>query len=117
MKVTITKFEDCKPYTAPGHDETVHTMHMQHKSMGCEAPYWVGCSYYLPGATAHLKPSPLDKIYIVLEGELVVEYGDKQFETLRKGDSIWIGQNETRGVKNESNAVATMLVVMPYPAA
>ena len=116
MKVTVTKFEDCKPYKAPGHDETVHTMHMQHKNMGCEAPYWVGCSYYLPGATAHMSASPLHKIYLMMEGELVFEYGDKEIVTLGKGDSIWIGPDEARAVRNESNAVATMLVIMPYPA-
>ncbi len=116
MKVKITRFEDCKPYSAPKHDVTVHTMHMQHQSMGCEAPYWVGCSYYLPGASAEMSSSPLDKIYIVLEGELVIEFGNKETATLGKGDSIWIGQDEMRMVRNESNHVATMLVVMPYAA-
>ena len=116
MKVTITRFEECKPYKAPKHDDTVHTMLLQHKTTGCEAPYWVGCSYYLPGATAHLTSSPLDKIYVVLDGELTVEFGNKELVKLGKGDSIWIGQNETRAVRNESNTVATMLVVMPYPA-
>ena len=60
MKVKVTKFEEAKQYTAPGHSVTVHTMHLQHKNMGCEAPYWVGCSYYLPGASAEMSASPLD---------------------------------------------------------
>jgi hypothetical protein len=30
-------------------------------------------------------------------------------------DSIFIGPNENREIRNETNAVATMLVVMPYP--
>jgi len=63
-----------------------------------------------------MSTSPLDKIYVVLEGELVVEMGNKEVITLGKGDSIWIGQDEERSVTNKSNAVATMLVVMPYPA-
>jgi len=63
-----------------------------------------------------MSTSPLDKVYVVLEGELVVEMGDKEAITLSKGDSIWIGQDEERSVTNKSNAVATMLVVMPYPA-
>jgi quercetin dioxygenase-like cupin family protein len=89
-------------------------MWLQHKSMGCEAPYWVGCSYYLPGAKAEWDASPLDKIYIVLEGELTVEF---EGETVKLGpmDSIFIGPNENREVRNETNSVATMLVVMPYP--
>jgi mannose-6-phosphate isomerase-like protein (cupin superfamily) len=116
MKVKVTRFEEAKQYTAPGHSETVHTMHMQHQSMGCEAPYWVGCSHYLPGAEAEMSASPLDKIYVVIEGELTVELGNKEIIKLGKGDSIWIGQDEMRSVTNKSNAVATMLVVMPYPA-
>ena len=116
MTVIVKRLSDSQQYTAPGHTETVHTMWLQHKSMGCEAPYWVGCSYYLPGAAAEMSASPLDKIYIILEGELVIELGNGEVITLGKGDSIWIGQDETRSVTNKSNAVATMLVVMPYPA-
>ncbi len=116
MKVKVTRFEECKQYHAAGHSETVHTMHLQHKSMGCEAPYWVGCSYYLPGAAAEMSASPLDKIYIILEGELTIELGNGEIVKLGKGDSIWIGQDEKRSVTNKSNAVATMMVVMPYPA-
>ena len=35
--------------------------------------------------------------------------------TLGPMDSIFIGPNEKRQVINNSNSVATMLVVMPYP--
>jgi hypothetical protein len=30
-------------------------------------------------------------------------------------DSIYIGPGENRQVRNDTNRVATMLVVMPYP--
>lgn len=115
MKVTVTRFNECKPYYPPKHDAQVHAMHLQHKSMGCDAPYWVGCSYYLPGSKAEMATSPLDKIYVVLEGELTVEMEGRESIKLNKGDSIWIGPDETREVRNETNAVTTMLVIMPYP--
>jgi mannose-6-phosphate isomerase-like protein (cupin superfamily) len=89
-------------------------MWLQHKSMGSEAPYWVGCSYYLPGAEAEWDASPLDKIYIMLEGELTMAFDDQEVE-LGPMDSIYIGPGENRQVRNDSNRVATMLVVMPYP--
>ena len=117
MKVKVTRFEEAKPYTAKGHDVTIHTMHLQHKSMGCEAPYWIGNSYYLPGAKAEMSASPLDKIYIILDGQLTIELGNGEIIKLNKGDSIWIGQDEARAIRNETTAVASMLVVMPYPAA
>ena len=72
MAAKVTRLSEAKKYTAPGHTETVHTMWLQHKSMDCPAPYWMGCSYYLPGARAEWGTSPLDKIYVVLEGELTI---------------------------------------------
>lgn len=114
MTVKVTRFEDAQQYSAPGHTDTVHTMWMQHKNMGNEAPYWVGCSYYLPGSKAEWGASPLDKIYIVLEGELTIRLEDESVK-LGPMDSIFIGPDESREVVNETNRVVTMLVVMPYP--
>jgi len=89
-------------------------MWLQHKSMGCDAPSWVGCSYYLPGAKAEWDASPLDKVYIVLDGELTMAFDNQEF-TLGPMDSIYIGPGENREVRNDTNRVAMMLVVMPYP--
>ena len=74
----------------------------------------MGCSYYLPGASATWSASPLDKIYVVLEGELTIRMENETVK-LGKMDSIWIGPNEAREIINETNEVVTMLVVMPYP--
>ena len=38
-------------------------------------------------------------------------------EAARHADTIFIGPGENREVRNETNQVATMLVVMPYPPA
>ena len=112
----VTRLNEAVKYSPPKHSETCGAMWLQHKSMGCDAPYWVGCSYYLPGAKAEWDASPLDKIYIVLDGELTIEFDD---QTVKLGpmDSIFIGPDENREVRNETNSVATMLVVMPYPPA
>lgn len=112
----VTRLKEAVKYSPPKHSETCHTMWLQHKSMGCEAPFWVGCSYYLPGAKAEWDASPLDKIYIVLEGELTVEF---EGETVKLGpmDSISIEPNENREVRNETNGIVSMLVVLPYPPA
>jgi len=109
----VTRLQEAVKYSPPKHHDC-YAMHLQHRNLGCEAPYWVGCSYYLPGAIAGWDVSALDKIYVVLEGELTVALDD---QVIRLGpmDSIWIGPNENREVRNESNRVATMLVIMPYP--
>ena len=111
----VTRLEDAVKYSPPKHYDCF-AMHLQHKNLGCEAPYWVGCSYFLPGGKAEWDASPLEKIYIVLEGEITVELEDQQVK-LGPMDSIFIGPNENRKVRNDTNSVATMLVVMPYPPA
>jgi len=111
----VTKFNECRKYSPPKHDVTIHSMHLQHKDTGCDAPFWVGCSYYLPGAKAEMSATPLCKVYVMLEGKLTIEFKQGKNVALEKGDSIYIEPNEMREIRNETNAVATMLVVMPYP--
>jgi len=111
----VTRLAEAVKYNPPKHTETCHAMHLQHRNLGCEAPYWVGCSYYLPGAKAEWDASPLHKVYVVLEGELTMAFEDQEVR-LGPMDSIYIGPGEMREVRNDTNRVATMLVVMPYPA-
>ncbi|MBI4786044.1 MAG: cupin domain-containing protein [Chloroflexi bacterium] len=111
----VTRLAEAVKYNPPKHSDC-YAMHLQHKNLGCEAPYWVGCSYYLPGGTADWDAGPLPKIYVVLEGELTMTFDDWQVK-LGPMDSIYIGPGENRQVRNDTNRVATMLVVMPYPPA
>lgn len=110
----IVRFEDAKAYEAPLHDVTVHSMFLQHKLTGSEADFWVSVSYYLPGAKAEMSASPLERIYVVLAGQLSVEFEDET-TILGPMDSVYIGPNETREARNDTNEVVTILVVMPYP--
>ena len=50
----------------------------------------------------------------MLEGELTMAFEDQEVK-LGPMDSIFIGPGENREVRNDTNRVATMLVVMPYP--
>ena len=110
----IVRFKDAHAYKAPLHDETVHSMFLQHKLTGSEGDAWVSISYYLPGARAEMSAAPLERTYVVLEGELTVEFEDETV-VLNPLDSVYIGPNETREARNDTNGVVTMLVVMPYP--
>lgn len=109
----LTRLSEATPYTAPKHTG-VYSMHLQHQRLGSDAPYWVGCSYYLPGAAADWDASPVHKIYIVLEGELTIAFDEKEIK-LGPMDSVTIGPSENRQVRNDTNQVVTILVVMPYP--
>ena len=57
--MNITRFQECKKYSPPKHDVTIHAMLLQHRQTGCNAPFWVGCSYYLPQSKAEMSATPL----------------------------------------------------------
>ncbi len=67
------------------------------------------------GAAHHVGvAAPLERIYVVLEGEITVttEAGDAVLGPL---DSCHIAAGEERTVENRANSVAAMLVIMPNP--
>ena len=110
----ITRFTEARPYVAPNHFD-VRSLRLQGFDVSAARFAWVGLSHFLPGGGAQMEASPLAKIYIVLAGEITVELGDGSKHVLRELDSCFIPGSEARAVRNECNAVATMLVVMPHP--
>ncbi len=57
----------------------------------------------------------LEKIYVVLEGRVTVPLADGTSHVLAPLDSCHVPGGEARAVRNDTNAVAVMLVVMPHP--
>jgi mannose-6-phosphate isomerase-like protein (cupin superfamily) len=111
--VNVVRLAQAKKYDPPKH-VGCHAMYLQHKTTGSQAPYWMGCSYYLPGGTAELDASDLHKVYVVLDGEITVSVEGAE-ERLGPMDSVYLAPGESRAVTNHTNRVATMLVIMPYP--
>ncbi|HEU4459662.1 MAG TPA: cupin domain-containing protein [Methylibium sp.] len=109
----VTRFDDAKPYVAPNHYE-MRSLRLQGFEAGGPERFWTGLSHFLPGGGAGPDASPLEKVYVMLAGELTVSVGGVE-TVLRPMDSCCIPGGETREVKNLGNSVATMLVVMPYP--
>ena len=109
----VTRFADAQPYVAPNHFD-MRAVRLQGFTAGGPEKFWTGLSHFLPRGGAGPDSSPLEKVYVVLAGEIVV-VADGQEVTLRPMDSCCIPGGEIREVKNLGNAVATMLVVMPYP--
>ena len=110
----ITRFGDAQAYEVPGHHD-VRTLRLQGFDASDSKFAWAGLSQFLPGGGAEMDASPLEKIYVVLEGEMTVELGDGTIGKLGKLDSCYIAGGVSRAVRNERNDVATMLVLMPYP--
>jgi quercetin dioxygenase-like cupin family protein len=111
----VKRFNDAKPYEAPNHYGMV-ALRLQGFEEGGPKNFWTGLSHILPGGGAGPDATPLEKVYVVLEGEVTVR-GEGQDVVLRPLDSITIGPNVVREVKNHGNAMAKMLVILPYPAA
>lgn len=110
----VTRFSDATGYTAPKHHH-MHALRLQGFDASASTFAWIGLSHFLPGGGAEMDESPLEKIYVVLAGEVTIELGDGTIERLGPMDSCFIPGGEARAVRNDGNAVATMLVAMPYP--
>ncbi|MDR1816212.1 MAG: cupin domain-containing protein [Clostridiales Family XIII bacterium] len=108
---------DVGSYSAPGHFD-VACFRLQGKEESGIKTFWIGKSVFLPGGGAewgYEKDSPNEKVYIVLEGEMTVKSKDETFH-LVKGDTLFIGPNEGREMKNEGKGACELLVVIAYGA-
>ena len=110
----VTRLADATHYVAPNHYD-MRSMRLQGFEPGGPEHFWAGLSHFLPGGGAGPDATPLEKVYVVLAGELAITVDGTEV-VLQAMDSCCIPGGETREVKNKGNAVASMLVVMPYPA-
>lgn len=109
----LRRFDEATPYVAPNHFEC-KALRLAGFEPGSSENFWVGCSHFLPGGGAGPDSSPLEKVYVILSGELTVETGN-QTEVAYPMDTVVIPAGENRKIINNGNDVVTMLVVMPYP--
>lgn len=109
----VTRFNEAPAYVAPNHFD-MRSLRLQGFEPGGPETFWTGLSHFLPGGGAGPDSSPLEKVYVMLAGELTVTV-DGLDTVLKPMDSCCIPGGEVRAVKNHGNTVATMLVVMPYP--
>lgn len=109
----VTRISDAQAYEAPKHFD-VRTLRLH----GCDASeasnFWVGLTHFLPGGGAEMDATPLEKVYVVLQGNVTV-VTDEGETTLGPLDSCRLAPDEARSVVNNENVPASMLVVMPYP--
>ena len=109
----VKSFEAAQSYEAPNHFG-IKSLRLQGFEDGGPTNFWVGVSHILPGGGAGPDTSPLEKVYVVLAGRVLVS-ADGEDRVLQALDSVYIGPHVQRKVTNPGNEVATMLVVMPYP--
>jgi quercetin dioxygenase-like cupin family protein len=109
----VTRIGEAQPYEAPNHHGG-HMLRLQGYDASAAHNFSVGLSHFLPGGGADHDATPLEKVYVVLSGEVTVTTDDDE-ATLGPLDSCYLASNEARSVTNKTNVPASMLVVMPYP--
>ncbi len=114
MELNIKRLAQAPRYDAPNHFD-VRAIRLQGLDAGGAEKVWVGLSHFLPGGGAGPDAGGLEKVYVMLSGEMVLR-AQGQEVTLRAMDSVTIPAHMEREIRNASNEVATMLVVMPTPA-
>ena len=106
--------KDVKTYAAPGHFDMT-AMRLSGKEETGAQKFWVGLSYFLPGGGAEYayEDSPLEKVYVILDGELTVKTKTEEL-TLGPMDLLFLPPNEGREIINKTNKPVTMLVAVSY---
>jgi quercetin dioxygenase-like cupin family protein len=111
--VKVNRLADVSAYNPPNHHDCT-ALRLQGWDASEAKNFWVGLSHFLPGGGADHEATPLEKVYVVLRGEVTVVTDDGE-ATLGPLDSCHIPANEARSIVNRTNDVATMIVVLPYP--
>ncbi len=113
----VTRIAAAPDYVAPNHfDRTC--LRLQGREAGPAEQLWLGLSIIEPGGRTGLDPSPMEKHYVVLEGELTLvgEVDGAAAETAVLGplDSCRFAPGEKRQLINHSAQVARVLLAMPF---
>jgi quercetin dioxygenase-like cupin family protein len=113
----VTRIDDAPEYQAPNHFD-MRCLRLQGREAGPAEQLWLGMSVIEPGGRTGLDPSPIEKHYVVLEGELTLTgevHGQPQQQSvLRQFDSARFAPGEKRQLVNHGTQVAKVLLAMPF---
>jgi mannose-6-phosphate isomerase-like protein (cupin superfamily) len=107
----ITRFDAAPTYEAPGHTD-MRMFRLQGREAGPSDTMWLGVSHILPGGGTTLDASGVEKMYVVLDGEVTISNGSETV-TLKPWDSCRIASHEGRQLSNRTGRIATVLLAMP----
>lgn len=113
--MNVVRIADAPAYDAPGHFGMAMSR-LQGREAGPADLIWLGLSRIAPGGGTTVDASGLEKLYVVLDGEVTISNG-ADTATLRRWDSCRIAAGEDRQLSNRSGAEAVLLLAMPLPAA
>ncbi len=111
--MNTTRFANAPTYF-PANHEGMHCLRLQGHEAGPSEALWMGVSVLLPGGHTTMDASPVEKHYVVLEGEVCISTSDESV-MLGQFDSVRLAPGEARQVSNPRNRPAMLLLAMPYP--
>ena len=106
----VTRIAEAPEYQAPGH-HSMQCLRLQGMEAGPSSAMWMAISTIAPGGGITESSSPLEKIYVVLEGCIEMTSGGETVQ-LDTWDSCRIAPGAGRAVVNKSGAPATILLAM-----
>jgi len=112
----VTRFHAAPEYIAPNHFE-MRCLRLQGREAGPAEQLWLGVSIIAPGGHTTLEASPIEKHYVVLDGELtlVTELDSAPEQAvLTRFDSCRLAPGEKRQLINRGERDATVLLAMPF---
>jgi mannose-6-phosphate isomerase-like protein (cupin superfamily) len=109
MTMRITRLADATLFDPPGH-HGVGPVRLRGGETAPDEGIVVALSHYLPGGQAEMAPQPVETVYVVVAGELVM-ISDGTEETLRLYDSVHFTAGTVRQVVNRTRLPASMLVI------
>lgn len=106
----VTRFSEAPEYQAPGH-HAMRCLRVQGMEAGPSTAMWMAISTIAPGGSIAPSTSPLEKIYVILDGSVEMTSAG---ETVRLGlwDSCRIAPGADRALVNRTEAPATILLAM-----
>jgi hypothetical protein len=112
----VTRFHAAPEYVAPNHFD-MRCLRLQGREAGPAEQLWLGVSIIAPGGHTTLEASPIEKHYVVLDGELtlVAEIDStREQAVLTRMDSCRFAPGEKRQLINRGQRDAMVLLAMPF---
>lgn len=113
--MNVTRADQAPEYFPPEHFD-MRCRRLQGHEAGPASMLWMGVSEIAPGGHTTLSASPLEKLYLVVEGEVVIRTPTDEV-LLRCFDSARIAPDEARALENRSDRLARIVLAMPLAQA
>ncbi|WP_028219289.1 cupin domain-containing protein [Paraburkholderia oxyphila] len=109
--MNLTRFSGAPQYF-PDEHFLMSCVRLQGREAGPAESLWVGVSTIEPGGYTSMDASPLEKHYMVLEGEVCVRTNEGEV-TMGRFDSCRLAPGEARALHNRTERPAMLLLAMP----